>query len=154
MVSRLGRCCCVMVVVGALAGAGCGGNGASKQATAQTQTAITRPSTTQTQTAARETPQLKLATLEKNLPEFLNSGRIRVGTPGGGSTPLHAEVTKASCPMQVEKKVGTRFRCTVTGTGGVRGHVDITLTDPEGQSFEYEAKISGGPFGNFSGKVG
>jgi hypothetical protein len=148
MSRRLGRRWCVMLVVGTVAAAGCGGD--DDESAEPSKTAAKTP----TKTATQETPKLKLAKLERNLPEFLNSGRIDVGTPGGGSTPSHAEVTKASCPKEVEKKSGTTFRCTVKGSGGVRGHIDITLTHPEGESFTYEAEISGGPFGKFSGKVG
>jgi hypothetical protein len=148
MSSKLTSGCCVVLVAGALAGAGCGGDG-NDSAEPPESTAKTAP-----KPATQAAPKLKLATLEKNLPEFLNSGRISVGTPGGGSTPSHAKVTKASCPTEVEKAVGTTFRCTVKGSGGVSGHIDITLTDPQGGTFTYKAEISGGPFGKFSGKVG
>lgn len=137
-----------MLVVGALSAAGCGGDDDGSAEPSKT-TAKAPP-----KTATQPTPKLNLAKLEKNLPEFLNSGRIAIGTPSGGSTPSHAAVTTASCPKEVEKAVGTTFRCTVNGSGGVSGHIDITFTHPEGESFTYEAEISGGPFGKFSGKVG
>src|SRR4051794_26099285 len=102
--SRGPGCCALVIVVSALTAAGCGGGG--KDSADTSKTTATTQSTTQAQTTAPAAAKLKLATLEKNLPEFLNSGRINVGTPGGGSTPSHAGISEASCPKEVDKKVG------------------------------------------------
>jgi hypothetical protein len=106
--------------------------------------------------AEPETPTLNERALERRLPRFVNSNNPTIRAPSGETVPSRPEVRKASCPDRIEARAGNEFTCGLRGDAGVRGTLTMTLSDDEGNRFEYELKLRapGGYSHRSTGTVG